>query len=63
MFKKIKKRHKNLSTETVKKAVGIIKNHLFFNQMNKIKHYLIIFKKHLHPENHKIFFRKANCFL
>jgi len=38
-----KKNTKILSTETVKKAVGIIKNPFEFNQVNKIKHYFLIF--------------------
>jgi len=36
---------KILSTETVKKAVGIIEISLKFNQLNKIKHYFKIFSK------------------
>ncbi|ETI60421.1 hypothetical protein D104_09480 [Marinomonas profundimaris] len=51
-----------MSTETVKKAVGITKKYLKFNKVNKIKHYLIIFKKDTNIEDRKFFLQKANYF-
>jgi hypothetical protein len=44
-----------LSTETVKKAVGIIDFPFKFNQVNKIKHYLKLFLNNVFmpkSENH-----------
>lgn len=52
-----------LSTETVKKAVGIIDFPFKFNRVNKIKHYLKLFLNNVFmpkPENH---FKKSNLFL
>tara|TARA_R110001606_G_scaffold92575_2_gene205820 strand:- start:16234 stop:16437 length:204 start_codon:yes stop_codon:yes gene_type:complete len=52
-----------LSTETVKKAVGIMNIPLKFNALNKIKHYLLIFLKTSNRPKPRNFFEKCKLFL